>query len=247
MTGMDPMPPPPNGWVGRYCESSCVAVGRFWFVTARHIGGNVGQGIVMRGHQYIVVEIIPHPLYDVQLLRVAEELPGWHGMASNVAFGDPCILGGWGATAGGELPNSGGYNWNGPHVETWGANVIESEGALLAIRFDNPSSANAVPREAIYAINDSGAGLFVHGPDGSLQLAGIAISVSGFGQSQWSNSAFALNVDLYRTWMGPIVDPTQPVSSAVEAPRAMLSIPGLPGWLGGAAAVLALARRRRAA
>jgi hypothetical protein len=95
----DPLPNPVNGWVGYFRGSSCVAVGAHWFVTARHTGDGAGQAIYMRGQVYNVVETIPHPVYDVQLLRVAEELPDFHRLASNVGLGDPCVLGGWGATA----------------------------------------------------------------------------------------------------------------------------------------------------
>jgi len=37
------------------------------------------------------------------------------------------VLGGFGATAGAALPNNSGYDWNGPHVETWGENTIEGD------------------------------------------------------------------------------------------------------------------------
>jgi hypothetical protein len=243
----DPMQAPVNGFVGAFNGSSCVAVGRFWFITAKHVGGAVDQSVYMQGAFYRVVEIVQHPVYDCQLLRVAEELPGYHELASNVGLDRPCVLGGFGATAGASLPSGNGYDWNGPHVETWGENLIEGEGDLLAVRFDSPTSGLAVAHEAIFAVNDSGGGLFVYGPGGDLQLAGIAISVLGWGSSQYTNAAFALNVDLYRNWMMPIVDPGAPVSSAVEAPRAMIGVPALPSWAGGIvtfALLLSLRRRR---
>ena len=131
----DPSPLPVNGFVGLFRGSSCVAVGNFWFVTAKHTGDGTGQGILMRGQWYTVVETIPHPNFDVQLLRVAEAVSGYHRFASEVRYLDPCVLGGWGATAGGSLPNSTGFDWNGPHVETWGENTIEdyaAEGSIAA-------------------------------------------------------------------------------------------------------------------
>ena len=243
----DPNPLPLNGYVGMFRGSSCVAVGNFWFVTARHTGDGTGQAILMRGNWYTVVETIPHPSLDVQLLRVAEAVPGYHRFASEVHYGDPCVLAGCGATAGASLPNNTGFDWNGPHVETWGENTIDGEGSLLAVRFDPPNSSAAVAHESVFAINDSGGGLFLPGPGGSLELAGIAVSVQGWGSAQYGAAAFCLNIDLFRNWMAPIVDPTQSVSSGVEAPRGMISIPGLPGWFGGLvlAATFAGNRRRR--
>jgi hypothetical protein len=244
----DPMIAPLNGYVGAFNGSSCVAVGPFWVLTARHVSGNIGQYVWMRGVGYRVVEVVPHPLYDVELIRVAEELPGYHHLASLVQLNDPCVLGGYGATAGASLPSNTGFDWSGPHIETWGENTIEGEGSLLAIRFDPPSSNLSVPHEAIFAVNDSGAGLFVWAGDGSLLLAGTAVSVTGWGNSQYGGAAFCLNVDLYRSWLLPIVDPSTPVSSAVQAPRSMLTIPGLPAWASGLLLCTGLVstRRRRA-
>ncbi len=247
VTGLSPMARPADGWVGSWNGSSCVAVGRYWFVTAKHVGGSVGQNVTMRGVEYRSVEVRPHPMYDVQLIRVAEEVPGYHKLAMNVGVGDPVVIGGHGVTGAAALPSYAGYDWNGPRQEAWGANVIEGDGNLLAIRFDAPVSSSAVPSEAIFAVNDSGGGLFTFGADGSLELAGIAVSVTNFGASPWSTTGFALNIDMYRLWMQPIVDPTAPISSGTGAPRAMMGVPGLPGWAGGmiVCCVLAGLRRRR--
>lgn len=248
VSDLDPLPTPLNGWVGWWNGSSAVAVGPHWIISAKHVGGSVGQSFIMKGVYYRAVEIRPHTMYDVQIIRVAEDLPGWHRLSENHGLGDPCVLGGFGVTAAAALPDNAGYDWNGQRKETWGANVIEADGNMLGIRFDAPSNEASVPHEATYGVNDSGAGLFVYGPDGSLRLAGIAVSVTSFGTSPWGCAAFALNVDMFRTWMQPVVDPAAPVSSAVVAPRAMLAIPGLPAWAGGAAACAAMIslRRRRA-
>jgi len=227
------MAQPAAGWVGSFNGSSCVAVGKHCFVTARHVGGGPGNIVVMRGQIYSVTEVIPHPSYDCQIVRVAEELPGFHTIASGIELGDACILGGWGVTAEATLPNNAGYDWAGPHEETWGANTLSSVGPLLVITFDSPASTSAVPHEATFAVNDSGAGVFVYAADGSLELAGIAVSVMSWGSSPWGCSAFAFNLDTVRNWIAPLADPSAPVSSAVEAPRAMISIPGLPAWVGG--------------
>lgn len=246
VSGMDPLPLPDNAWVGTFNGSSCVGIGRNWFISARHVGGNVGQGIHMRGVLYAVLEIRSHPTFDIQLLRVAQDLPGYHKLAENAAYGDPAFLAGYGVTAAAALPNNAGYDWNGPRVETWGANIIEGEGSLLSVRFDPPSDPASVPHEAIFAVHDSGGGLFIMNPAGEYELAGVAVSVIGFGQAAWGSAAFALNVNLYKNWMMPIVDPETPVSSGVGAPRAALGLPGAPAWLGGAVlACSAFGSRRR--
>lgn len=245
--GLDPLPRPAEGYVAGFNGSTCVAVGPRWFLTAKHIGGAPGGSVWMRGEWYTIVDVRPNPTYDLQLLQVDRDLPGFHRLAGDVGAGDPCLLAGFGVTGGAPLPNDGGYDWNGPRQETWGANVVEGAGSLLMVRFDPPSSAAAVPREAIFAVNDSGGGLFVWESDGSLRLAGIAVSVTNFGSAPYYAAAYALSVDLAKGWMLPIVNPSEPVSSGVVAPRAGVGAGGLPPWAGGAALVCTLAtfRRRR--
>jgi hypothetical protein len=238
------MPRPENGWVGWWNGSSCVPVGKHWFISARHVGGSAGQAVWMRGVAYTVLEVRQHPTFDIQLLRVAEELPGFHKLAPGAGVGDPVLLAGYGVTAGAVLPQ-GGYDWTGERRETWGANVIEGEGSLLAVRFDAPTAAASVPFESVFAVNDSGGGLFTIAQDGSLELAGVAVSVLSFGSSPYNAVAFSLNVDLFRAWAQPVVNPDVPISSGIAAPRAMIGGPGAAGTLAGVALLGALASLRR--
>ncbi len=213
----DPMPAPLNGYVGTWNGSSAVCIAPNWIISARHVNGVVGGIFTLRGRQFRAVEIRQHATQDVQLIRVAETLPGYHALATGVSAGQLGILGGWGVTNGNPITN--GYDWTGPRRETWGANMIEGSGSLWVVRFDSPTSPAAVPHEAIFAVNDSGGGLFVVAPDGSLQLAGIANSVTGFGQSVYGNAAFCLNLDLVRPWIQSIVPTSNAVDSSVVAPR----------------------------
>lgn len=233
----DSLPRPDNGWIGRWNGSSAVPIGEHWFITAKHVGGLVNQTITIRGENYRAAEIVQHPSFDLMLVRTVEPMPGWHELADAefIASGDPCIIAGFGATAGDELAD--GYSWNGPKVETWGANMLDSAGFLLAISFTNPSSPHALPHESTFAVNDSGGGLFVHDGEGNLRLAGVAVSVSGWGASRWGNAAYALNVSQLKNWIMPIIDPGRPVASSVQAPRSSM------GWLIGAVVLPAIAAR----
>lgn len=241
----DAMSDPVNGYVGTWNGSSAVCIAPNWIISAKHVGGAVGQSFTMRGQQYRAVEIQTHATQDIQLIRVAETLPGYHSLATGVEAGDLAILGGWGRTNGVDLGN--GYDWTGLRRESWGANTIEAVGSQIMIRFDNPTSPSAVPHEATFAMNDSGAGLFVVAPDGSFQLAGVAVSVTGFGQSTYGNLAFSVSMEMMRPWIQGIADTTTVVGSSVPAPRASLFGSGAPSviWAGGVLVGLAAARRRR--
>ena len=221
----DEMSAPANGYVGNWNGSSGVAISPHWLITAKHVGGSVNGNFALKGLLYRAVQIVQHPTMDLQLVRVAEELPGFHELADplTIEAETPCVLGGWGVIAG--TPLADGWTWSGTRRETWGANVIDSPGPLLAIQFDNPAGTRAVPHEALFGVNDSGGGMFVYGPGGELELAGVAVSVTGWGSSRFGNAAFAINVAEMHNWIMPYVDPSKPLASSVEAPHASLTNP----------------------
>lgn len=243
----DPMPTQNNGYVGWWNGSSAVCIGPNWIVSAKHVAGAVGNLFWMRGVSYRSVEIRQHPTQDIQLIRVAETLPGYHRIATGVQAGDPALLGGYGNTNGADVAN--GYDWTGAQAEVWGANTIDNAGTLVVIDFDNPNTlgnaGGAVPHESIFAVHDSGAGLFVWGLDGSLELAAVAVSVTGYGSSVYGNAAFCVNLEYLRTWIQPIADPGMPITSSTVAPRAAVFDGGTHSMVWGAVFGLSMILRRR--
>ncbi len=248
--GMVSMSRPLGAAVGTWNGSSGVAVGPQWFITAKHTGGGVGGWFLCNGQWHQAVEIREHPTMDLQMVRVAETFETWHRIATGVVAGDPCMMGGWGVTAASPIDGNLGYNWSGTREETWGANVVQNASAVLSIRFDAPGTGNAVPYEASFAVNDSGGGLFTWGVDGRLELAGVAVSISGYGAAGYGQSGYAIRLEPLMAWIMEVADPSMPISSSVVAPRASLAENG---WLGvaGAAMLLTglhgLTRRRRPA
>jgi hypothetical protein len=226
-----------------------VAIAPQWFITAKHTGGAVNGWFLCNGTWHQAVEIREHPSMDLQMVRVAESFTNWHRIAEDVGPGDPCIIGGWGVTAGAAVDGGLGYTWGGPHQETWGANVVQNASAILSIRFDSPGTGNAVPYEAIFAVNDSGCGLFTWGADGQLELAAIAVSISGYGAAGYGQSGYAVTLDPLQSWIMEVADPEMPISSSVVAPRASLIGPGVFGTAAGGMLLAGLGtlRRRRIA
>ncbi len=204
------LPPPAGGWVGGWNGSSGVPVSQYWVLTARHVGGSAGQHFVMRGQWYLAAEIRQHPTLDLQLIRVTTPMPAWHAIAPQQFAGTAVYLGGCGHTTQSPLPNNQGWDWGGERFEAWGRNRIETAGSMLRIRFDAPG-ANAEPQEGAFALNDSGAGLFVMGPNGQLQLAGTAVTVSGGGASTYGSSCYCVALHTAQPWIssniGGQVDP----------------------------------------
>lgn len=241
----DEMSAPSDGFVGNWNGSSGVAIAPHWLITAKHVGGSVNGFFALKGINYRAVQIVQHPTMDIQLVRVAEEMPGYNEMADplDITHDIPCVLGGWGVTAG--TPIADGWNWSNTRKETWGANMIDSGGPLLAIALDNPSGNRAVPHESLFGVNDSGGGLFIYDSSGDLVLAGVAVSVTGWGSSRFGNAAFAINVAEMRNWIMPYVDPSKPLASSVEAPHASLGQPIVGAVMLSALASGFLARKRR--
>lgn len=240
------MPAPSNGYVGWWNGSSAVCIAPNWIISARHVGGEVGNLFWMRGQSYRSVEIVRHATQDIQLIRVAETLPGHHAIASGVQAGDLGILGGWGNTAGTAV--AGGYDWSGAQAETWGANLIDNAGTLIVIDFDDLEADDSVAYESLFAVHDSGAGLFVYTGGGELQLAGVAVSVTGWNQTVVGNAAFCVNLHYLRGWIDQIVAPGHPIiSSSTVAPRASMFDSGTHSMVWGAALFLGMACKRRRA
>lgn len=244
-----PMPTGVSGHVGSWNGSSGVPVGPHWFITAKHTGGAVPQWFFMNGGWHLGIEIRDHPSLDLRMVRVTEAFTGWHRIATGVAANDPCVLGGWGVTGGAPLANGTGYDWGGGHQEMWGANIVQAaSSAVLSVRFDAPGTGNAVPYEAMFAVNDSGGGLFTWGVDGQLELAAVAVSVSGYGQAGYGQAGYALRLEPVMDWIMAVADPSVPMLSSVVAPRESAFGSGVVGLCAGAALLAGastLRRRRR--
>lgn len=218
VAGRDPMARPDHAWIGSWNGSTAVAIAPSWILTAKHVGGFPGLTYTIQGESFVAAEVIPHPTLDVELIRVDGILPGFHRLGDQPQRGDLVVLGGMGVTAGADF-ELGGYDWTGPRGETWGANTVAFVGTYIGITFDAPGSEGNVPHEGIFAVNDSGGGLFTVGADGELELTGIAVSVFGWGASAWGTTAFSLSVTRWGDWAREITgDPDAPLASSVVAP-----------------------------
>lgn len=208
-------PRPADGYVGKWNGSSGVPVDTHWFLTAKHVGGAVGQNFLLQDTLYTAAEIVDHPTADLRLVRVEQEMPGHHEIASDPKIGDPAMVGGYGAIAGSSTGN--GYRWSGTRAEAWGYNTVELLGSKVGIRFDAPTSDQALPQESACAVNDSGAGIFTVGPDGSLELAGLAVSVvTTWGQSDYGSWSLGINLSLYTDWLYDYITPAPEPAPAPE-------------------------------
>lgn len=241
----NPMARPSNSFVGKWNGSSAVAIGSHWIVTARHNGGNLSTKFKYDGVNYTTDAIFSHGTADITVVRLNEQLPGWHSIGP-VSAGQTITIGAMGRVAGASLRD--GYWWAGPNTETWGQNRVEwAVGDFIAFDWDLSggsagSMTGAVPHEAGLAMNDSGGGIFVNQADGSLRLAGIAVGVSELDLTRHGSWSYALNLNPYLNWMQNVVGVNG--NTPPPAPGQAVPAPGGASLLL-ASALLLGARRRR--
>jgi hypothetical protein len=162
-----------------------------YFLTAKHIGGSVGQTFSFGGTNYTTTAVFPDPDSDLQIWRIAgtfsSQAPLYGGVAgSEVNLG--LVVIGRGTQRGnpvfvGSDSHLGGWLWSTQdHVQRWGTNVIGSiatdstYGKLLRAPFDM----SAGPNEAHLSGGDSGGAVFVFNNDATRwELAGINLAVDG--------------------------------------------------------------------
>ena len=162
-----------------------------YFITAKHIGGSVGQTFVFGGPSYTTTAVFPDPSSDLQIWQIAGTFPS-HAPLYSGAAGTEINLSltvfGRGTERGSPLnvgSNShlGGWLWGpGDGIQRWGTNVVGSietdstYGQLLRAPFDT----NAGSNEAHLSAGDSGGGVFLfNGVTNRWELAGINLAVDG--------------------------------------------------------------------
>jgi hypothetical protein len=196
------LPKPTKSYVGSWNGSSAVAIGPKAVITAKHVQGLVTQRFTMNGVQYTVKAIHPHPVSDLQVIELNNQLPGWHDIATTAYPGQRATIAGLGYVAG--TPAANGYSWSANRAETWGTNTIDTVTSwYLVTRFDKSSSN---PAEAMFATFDSGGGVFIEQPNGTLDLAGIAVSISSStGFSAFGDRGYSVNVAAQAAWLAPFL------------------------------------------
>jgi hypothetical protein len=180
-----------SGWElqGRWGSFLGTPIAPQYFITAAHVGGQVGDKLRLDGIDYETIASFTSTNSDLRIWRICGVFPthaplytsGNEAGRSFVVFGRGTRRGteviGPG-TAGDELK---GWRWGiGDGVMRWGENQVSavetdsSVGELLVARFD----ADGGPNEAHLSVGDSSGGVFIkQGAD--WKLAGINYAVDG--------------------------------------------------------------------
>lgn len=190
-----------SGWQfqGRWGDFLGTPIAANLFLTARHIGGSIGDSFIYRGRTYHTLAFYDDSSSDLRIWRVCGTFPEWAPLydKSN-ELNHPAVIFGRGTQRGAEVRVSSGvggelkgWQWgNADGVLRWGENtvgsILTSAGLTVPFGGGNPSgvllkfpfNATGGVNEAHLTGGDSGGAVFIL--DGSTwKLAGIHYAVDG--------------------------------------------------------------------
>lgn len=193
-------------WQGNWRGFGGTPIAPQFFLTAKHVGGAVGDLFVLGAETHRAVASFADPASDLVLWKVCGTFESYAPLYDGAGeTGQPCTVFGWGfgrgtavAVTNGNSSVLKGWRWGGGNgTLRWGTNRIEqvrpaSDGTaeLLVARFD----AEGGGVEATLAGGDSGSGLFVL-DDGGWQLAGVNYAVDG--PFNYSEAGASFNAALF--------------------------------------------------
>ncbi len=178
-------------WQGNWRGFAGTPIAPNWFLTARHLGGSVGEVFHFAGRAYRTTARFFDEGSDLALWRVCGEFPTFAPLFRGTnEVGLPCVLFGRGRARGAAVVVTNepgetrllGWLWGGgAGTLRWGTNQISDlanyggfEANALAGTFDADAGAD----EAMFTGGDSGGAVFVLHED-RWELAGIALAVDG--------------------------------------------------------------------
>jgi len=186
-------------WVGSFGVGSGIPIAPRHFVTAKHLGGVVGNTFVLNGTAYVTVAKTSSAAADLTVWEVSTPFPSHAPLYFRTdEVGRSAVLFGRGVTRGSEVPVGGlgedplrGWRWMSSSTAgtlRWGENTITEarnypandpyppNGDLLVMAFDRYNGSN--PNEASLGNRDSGGALFLRDPvDNAWKLAGVLVDV----------------------------------------------------------------------
>lgn len=194
-----------SGWQyeGQFGGFLGTVIASNYFITAKHIGGSVGQVFTFNGNSYTTTAVFRDPASDLAIWQVAGTFPIQAPLYSGPAGSEPnldLIVFGRGTRRGNPVyvgidSHLGGWLWGVyDRVQRWGTNIVGSiyndptYGKLLRAPFDT----NAGPNEAHLSSGDSGGGVFVfNSSTNRWEFAGANLAVDGpFSISADGNNPF---------------------------------------------------------
>ena len=173
-------------WVGQWGGFQGTPIGSHHFITARHVGGAVGEPFLLNGVSYTTTAFFDDTASDLRIWQVSGTFPSWAPLyRANNEVGRRLVVFGRGMTRGTEVRDIAtntlrGWQWGAADGRMrWGQNAVVAVvnrgpywGALLYAVFDPAGGSNI----AHLAQGDSSGPVFMNDGAG-WKLAGVAAVV----------------------------------------------------------------------
>jgi hypothetical protein len=214
-------------WQGEFRGFLGTPISKKYFITAGHIGGNVGDRMRLNGRAFVTTAYWDDPSSDLRIWTVQKKFDSWAPMyTGKKEVGKHAILFGRGTPRGAEiLVNNQPHGWEwgpGDTAKSWGFNRIDAisvgasdEGQLLEFDFDRVGL--GIDAEATLSVGDSGGAVFFWDKTSQRwQLAGINYSVDGpFSRTQGGTTFHGAMYDYGGLYYGEAFLP----DSAADVPQ----------------------------
>ena len=202
----DPMGPfAGSGWQfeGQWGGVLGTPIAPQYFITAAHVGGNVGDTFTFDNVSYTTVAMFNSPNSDLRIWEVSGTFPTFAPLyTANNEVGKSLVVFGRGAPRGGAVmmgsDTKGWFLQSSDGVQRWGTNVVSSittgtaqQGDFLTAAFDHIGGT-----EASLSFGDSGGAVFIQDAMGNWKLAGINYGIDSPYSLQASGSN-PFNADLF--------------------------------------------------
>ncbi|HWB53527.1 MAG TPA: hypothetical protein VG722_05015 [Tepidisphaeraceae bacterium] len=158
-----------SGWQyeGQWGSFTGTPIAPNYFITASHVGGNVGQSFQFEGQSYTTTAYYDDPNSDLRIWKVDETFPIYAPMATKHDAGKKAVIFGRGTDRGDPVTVKNklrGWQWGATDSSlSWGINKVTvarhvAGNNLLQLKF-NGNKRN--PDEGAISEGDSGGGVFV--------------------------------------------------------------------------------------
>lgn len=178
-----------SGWQyqGDWVGFSGTPIAPNYFITAKHVGGSIGQSFVLDGTPYTTIASYTDPNSDLAIWQVSGTFSNYAPLYTGSSeVGQGAVIFGRGVPASSDIVVGGnlkGWGWvTGSYdgLHSWGRNTIDGTitdptlGRFLVTFFDRVAGQD----EGQLAYADSGGGVFIN-DGGTWKLAGINYGVDG--------------------------------------------------------------------
>jgi len=175
-------------WQANWGSFTGTPIAKNYFVAASHVGGSVGQSLVLNGVSYPTSAFFDDPNSDLRIWKTSKSFSSWAPMYTSTGeIGKTAVLFGRGTARSSDVTVNGtlkGWKWGTQDgVLSWGRNKLKSvvNGGsgirnMLSYSFDRNGHGDYTSNEGITSAGDSSGAVFVNSY-GVWKLAAISYSV----------------------------------------------------------------------